>query len=1489
MKLKDILGLFVLTATAWGQRFPIITTLAGSDFVFRGDGRPAVEAQISDINNVAIDLDGDPVVADFQNHIIFKVRRDGILQVLGGTGIPGFSGDGGPATRASLSFPNGIAIDRSGAIYFTDVVNRRVRRISPGGIIETVAGSGATGDEGDGGSALAASFLFPRGICFDAEGNLYIADGGANRIRKLSPNGLITAFAGTGRAGFSGDGRAAVQAQLFGPNGVAFDRDGNVFIADTRNGRIRKVDPRGIITTVAGGGTGNEGDGVLATDAFLFPIGVTVDREGNVLFSNVNNVHSRVYRFGSDGRLRVVAGQGRNSGGDGGPATSAGFAFPAGLAIAPDGTLYIADSGDQRLRRVSAGGIADTAAGSGQHRFSGDGGPAVAASFGLLVGVTSDRAGNIYVSERNNKRIRKIAPNGIITTFAGNGKTGSAGDGGPATEASFGSPAGLAADASNNIYVADSTIGKIRRISPAGIVTTVAGSGTIAAPPQDGARAVQASLAFPTGVALGPNGTLFAVDTVRCAVYRVEANGLIFRHAGRDGICGFAGDNGPAREALLDPGPTGLSGGIIVDSNGAVYIADGGNLRVRRVDPNGTITTVVGTGVEGLTLAPVPARTAQLQGPESLSLDAAGNLFIGDGPQIVLMAQGSAFRLAGNPGAELGDGGPALSAGFFGVPAIHTDRLGNVILADFLNRRLRMILARAPEMNANPSTLRFNTPAGGAPPPPLPLTVTAEVPGLAFTVRTSVPGSTQWLSVSAPAGVTPRVLNVSVDPAALLPGTYFGSILIESPNANPPSRTISVTVTVTPGQPPRLAVDRENLSFTTPRSVPARSQKVRIENLGGGRLEFRATVSTNRGGAWLRVSPAAGTLVAGQPQNLEVTADPTGLLPGTYTGRVTIAGGDVTRVLPVSLLISRNDRAILLSQTGLSFTGVVAGGVLPPRSFEVINAGRGRVDWNVSIQTLDGGPGWLRVNRTEGSSEEPPAAAPRVEVQANTDGLAAGAYYALVTVEAPGAANTPQVVTVFLEVLARGADPGAVVEPAELVFTTVAGRSPSVQEVLVYNIAERPKTFRSTAGFQLTAPVAGARIANLPSDAQLAVNEPNRVLIQPFVGALPPGVHAGTVNLEFTDGRVVPVRVRVIVTGFAGRGAGKQGRYADGCDASQLVPAVLSLSPSAQVTPGWPVPLTAEVRDNCGDPLDAGAVEVSFSNDPSIVALQRIGGGRWTGTWVPRTSTDQVVLKFNAADATQRLRGEQVVNIGTRPRQDPPLVNPSSVVSAASPSPFTPLAPGALISIFGERLAEVTQAIESGPLPRQVGATRVFMGGIQMPISFASPTQINAVVPMGLNPDTIHQVYVRRGNTASRPVNLDVASAQPAVFLAGGGEPRQGQIFVTRPGADAALANAANPARAGDRIRILAAGLGLTAPAAEDGQPSPEGAAVVEAVSVAIGGIEAQEVTAELLPGTVGVYRIEATMPAGVGRGNAQPVVVTAAGQASPVATMAVE
>ena len=346
-------------------------------------------------------------------------------------------------------------------------------------LITTVAGNGVPGFSGDGGAAVQASLNTPAGIAVDAAGSLYIADYKNNRIRKVSPGGVITTVAGNGIAGFSGDGGPATGARLNGPQGVAVDPAGNLYIADSANGRIRKMTPTGTITTVAGNGeydlfaglSGSVGDGGPAIKASLNkPVDVAIDSAGNLFVADADLFMLRVRKVSPTGIITTAAGNGSLFfSGDGGPAVSSGLGIPAGVAVDAVGNLYIATEDRDRIRKVTPGGIISTIAGSEQVGFSGDGGPATAASLTHPLDVAVDSTGSIYIADSRNQRIRKVSPDGTITTIAGSGPTtfgsgGFSGDGGPATSALLNTPNSVAADAAGNVYVSDQNNQRIRKL-----------------------------------------------------------------------------------------------------------------------------------------------------------------------------------------------------------------------------------------------------------------------------------------------------------------------------------------------------------------------------------------------------------------------------------------------------------------------------------------------------------------------------------------------------------------------------------------------------------------------------------------------------------------------------------------------------------------------------------------------------------------------------------------------------------------------------------------------------------------------------------------------------------------------------------------------------------------------------------------------------------------------------------------------------------------
>ncbi len=331
-----------------------ISTVAGNGTQgFSGDGSAATSASLNKPMGTFVDGFGNVYTAEFGNHRIRKVDTSGIISTVAGNGTAGFAGDGGPATSASLNGPRDVFVDGLGNIYIADETNHRIRKVDTSGIISTVAGNGTQGFSGDGGPATSASLNNPRGVFVDVSGNIYIGDTNNHRIRKVDTSGIINTVAGNGTFAFSGDGGPATSASLNVPFGVFVDGSGNIYIADQNNHRIRKVDTSGIISTVAGNGTaGFSGDGGPATSASLNnPLGVFVDGLGNIYTAEF--VNHRIRKVDAAGNISTVAGNGAaGSSGDGGQATNASLNGPHGVFVDVSGNIYIGDTNNHRIRKV---------------------------------------------------------------------------------------------------------------------------------------------------------------------------------------------------------------------------------------------------------------------------------------------------------------------------------------------------------------------------------------------------------------------------------------------------------------------------------------------------------------------------------------------------------------------------------------------------------------------------------------------------------------------------------------------------------------------------------------------------------------------------------------------------------------------------------------------------------------------------------------------------------------------------------------------------------------------------------------------------------------------------------------------------------------------------------------------------------------------------------------------------------------------------------
>lgn len=600
----------------------IVGTGAGG---FSGDGGPATNATLFSPAAVIVDSLGNLLIADANNNRVRKVNTNGIISTFAGNGLTAYppvnTGNGGPATNAMMFTPASLALDSSGNLYIAVINDSQIRKVDTTGIISCVANNvGNTYYTGDNTPAINAGLSYPEGVAVDASGNIYIADTFDYRIRKINiSNGTITTIAGTGTAGYSGDGGTATTAKLNSPYGVTVNAGGPIFyVADSGNHCVRKI-TNGVITTLAGNGTsGFGGDGGAATNAFLnLPGSISLGISNNLFVADQGN--NRIRKISANGIITTAAGRDLN---DGVMATDGTLNFPYGLTRDQFGNVYIADTANGRIRRINTNGVITTVAGNGTIGFAGDGGPATNASLNHAYGVAVDNLGNIFIADASNFRIRKVDTNGIITTYAGKGTPTYSGNGGAATNAGM-RPWGVAVDGAGNLFIADAN-SAVRKVNTNGIITSVAGAGNYGHT-GDGSAATSAWLAGPDAVCLNGQGEIFIAENG--AIRKVNTNGIITTIAGKGYMnTGYSGDGASATNATLS-----ISWGLWCDSLGNVYFSDHSNARIRKVDNNGIITTIAGSGSNGFSNDGGPANNASLSLPRGITGDSGGNLYVVDG------------------------------------------------------------------------------------------------------------------------------------------------------------------------------------------------------------------------------------------------------------------------------------------------------------------------------------------------------------------------------------------------------------------------------------------------------------------------------------------------------------------------------------------------------------------------------------------------------------------------------------------------------------------------------------------------------------------------------------------------------------------------------------------------------------------------------------------------------------------------------------------
>jgi len=801
-----ILVLVALIVSGFGNNAnaqTIVTFAGNGTAAFAGDGGAATAAELhSPSGAVAIDGSGNVYIADNNNFRVRVVNASGVIGTYAGNGTQGHTGDGGAATAAELNYVGSMAIDASGNLYIVDQGNHNVRIVYPSGTISTFAGSptASSGSTGDGGPASTALLNGPTGACFDGAGNMYIADGGNSKIRIINSSGTIGTFAGNGTANYSGDGNAATNAEINSPYSVAIDAGGNIYVGDYSNQRIRKINTSQVISTVAGTGTaGFSGDGAAATLAKLSnPPGVTVDRYGNIFIADQANY--RIRMVNPSGKIGTYCGNSTSGySGDGGAASAAELKSPQGVYVDGSGNLYINDQTGERVRKIgncvsgtttvcvastttlscpysgaswgsgntavatvvaSTGVVTGVSAGTAIISFTATGGYVFGTTITVLanpapsvtptsasicsgssasltasgsvsytwapsIGLTSTNTSSVYasppstiiytvtgtnssgctrgatvmVTEATTPTAITGAGSGIISTIAGNGTAGFSGNGTAATAALLGNPANLVVDASGNIYFADLGSNVVRKINTSGVITTVAGIasyGTAGGYSGDGGAATAAQLANPSGVCLDASGNIYIADLLNSRIRKVNTSGTISTVAGKGTgyndytTRGYNGDGGAATALELN-----LPNGVAVDASGNIYIADWGNARIRKVNSSGIISTVAGNGTAGYTGDGAAATAAELYQPADVLVDGIGNIYFPDQHSNTVRkvnTSGIISTLAGNGTIGYsGDGGAATASVLSAPTGVAFDADGNLYIADYGNYRIRMI------------------------------------------------------------------------------------------------------------------------------------------------------------------------------------------------------------------------------------------------------------------------------------------------------------------------------------------------------------------------------------------------------------------------------------------------------------------------------------------------------------------------------------------------------------------------------------------------------------------------------------------------------------------------------------------------------------------------------------------------------------------------------------------------------------------------------
>jgi uncharacterized protein (TIGR03437 family) len=724
----------------------------------------------------------------------------------------------------------------------------------------------------------------------------------------------------------------------------------------------------------------------------------------------------------------------------------------------------------------------------------------------------------------------------------------------------------------------------------------------------------------------------------------------------------------------------------------------------------------------------------------------------------------------------------------------------------------------------------------------------------------------------------------------------------------------SVTITFTgsgtidaPNAPGGLAALPSSLQLQAPQgsSAPV-SKSLILSNQGLATVSFTVSAAVTSKTDWLSVSPPSGSVPVASSSSVQVTADPSGMALGVYEGQISVDAGGLPIGVSVRLIVGNKGANLQLSETGASFVAALGGSSPAAQTIQVQNTGAGDLSGLTATTSVTGSePNWLHASITGGLAGQTQTA---VTLTVEPGSLPPGPHYGQATFSLPSAVNSPQSVSVQMQV---NAGPPPTFNPAAVVFamnydyvTFMYGTVPAPTTVLITNpgltalsftVAETAATSSSDPWFKFS-PASGSVSPGGTTTITVSI-DPNCFTSAACTDTLGLG-NLAALNVTFPEisyAYQLQTYLGVYNSTTAACGPG-------GCSGTQLRPAataaactpsvlrglITSLPPAFQATVGQPAPVEAAIFDDCGNNLDSGAVVATFpSGDPAVV-LNPLGEGLWAATWTPSNAAANALINLQAVSPAG-VSGLLALTGSVAASTSTPIINSGGAVNAASGAPV--IAPGAFIAIYGANMAGKLTTASTVPFPDSLASTEVFLGGQSLPLFFTSAQQIDAIVPYDIAANSSQQLIIQTGDALSQPEPVTVAAAEPGVFTQNQSGSGPGAILGQKPGGVAALNTAANPASAGDALLIFCTGLGAVTPpvAAGSAASTTKLSNTDNPVTVTVGGDDAQVLFAGLAPGFVGLYQVNVIVPSGIAPASDVPVVLTAAGATSAPVTVAIK